>query len=212
MDHMLYIFNQLSSFFGLKQEDGLGLEKQLNARPDSAEMLMKLAIYYHDRGIEGDKDAVQKSEKYLKQVLEKNADQAIALAYLGSVYTLMGRDSTMFWKKMKYVQEGLAKIDRAIEMAPNDLAIRMIRMMNSLNLPAFLNRRHYYFRDLEYVTAQKEFVAWPEEQKALLFFCQGLAFKIDQNQEQAQKCFETSKTIAPQSRWALLAHTEMINS
>src|SRR5690606_8268318 len=88
--------------------------------------LFALADLCHDAGVEGDEKAVLRGEAYLRQLLEMEPTNAPALALLGSIYTMKGRDA--FWPttQLRLAREGNKMMDRAVSLAPDDIRTRTI--------------------------------------------------------------------------------------
>ena len=62
------------------------------------------------------------------------------MAFLGSANTMVARDAWNPATKARLVNQGVQLLDRAVRMAPNNFSVRIVRMTNSLALPAFLGR------------------------------------------------------------------------
>jgi cytochrome c-type biogenesis protein CcmH/NrfG len=118
-------------------------ETCLAANPNDQEALLRLGIYYHNRGGEGDEKAVVKAVEFLDRLLQLNNRNTVAMAFYGSAVTMQSRDAFLPWNKMKYVNEGIGKLDKAVMLDSTNLRVRMVRGVNSVNLPDFLNRRPF---------------------------------------------------------------------
>ncbi len=202
MKHLVFTC-LLLAFAGTFAQDNLhSLQEQLKADPQNVEVLVNLAIVYHDQGIAGDKKAVGKSEKLLNQALELEKENSLALAYLGSVYTLKGRDALLPWNKMSNVETGVDKLDKAVDMTPDDLMVRIVRATNSMNLPSMFHRLQYSLKDFNYIIHSNKFQHWPLQEQSMVHYNFGLALEKDKNEQEAIKRFELAMQIAPESSWA----------
>ncbi len=128
-----------------------GMEKQLAAHPDDPRLLLTLGEVYHMKGAQGDKDAVKRSRALLEKLVGLEPGNAAARAWYGSVLTLCGRDAWLPIEKMRLVQKGLNEMDRAVQLAPDDVAIRLLRARNGLSLPGVFHRLDTSIGDLEHV-------------------------------------------------------------
>jgi len=209
MKNILFAF--LLSGFSLtfSEEDFAALQNKLDSEPNNTDILLKLGIGYHNRGVKGDKEAVEKSDEYLSRLIRIDKTNYLALAYLGSVNTLQGNNAFLFWEKLKLAKKGIEKIDRAVESDSSNMEIRLLRAMNSLSLPSFLNRIEKSIQDFSYIETSGEFAQWPVDDQAMVFYNSGLAFERNDKKNKAEEQFQRAIEIAPKSRWAESAQKEM---
>jgi tetratricopeptide (TPR) repeat protein len=175
------------------------LEVELVNDPNNVSVLIQLGRIYHDFGTEGDKEAVKMGEKYLENAVSLDSENAIAIAYYGSILTMKARDSKAPWNRIKHGRKGLSFIDRAVELEPNNLDVRIIRAMNSLLTPSFLGRLKYSFEDFEYVINNDHFKSWIADSKAYVYYNLGNAYKKDDKLVEAKKYYEMALKEAPLS-------------
>ncbi|MGD9488931.1 MAG: tetratricopeptide repeat protein [Calditrichaceae bacterium] len=195
----------MSVHSGHAQYEEDSLKTILKNNPHDSETMLKLAVIYHDQGVDGDKDAVKKSEQYLTKILEVSPSNALAMAYLGSVHSLYGRDSKMPWNKIKHVKKGTAIMDSAVALAPADPDVRLVRAMNSLNLPGFLGRRKFCFIDFQFIIDGESFQSAPGEMKALVYYHYARAFEKEDKKEETESNFKLAVDAAPKSKWGKMA-------
>jgi tetratricopeptide (TPR) repeat protein len=60
---------------------------------------------------------------------------------------MLAKDAWDPMSKSSYVNQGIACMDKAVRMNPDNISIRMIRANNSKNLPRFLDRRSIAYED-----------------------------------------------------------------
>jgi tetratricopeptide (TPR) repeat protein len=66
--------------------------------------------------------------------------------------------------KLLYLNQGIKELDEAVNIAPEDITVRMIRANNSLALPAFTKRIDIAISDFEYlIKLSKKKKAFPKE-------------------------------------------------
>lgn len=191
------------------QEDIKLLEQQINANPDDLELLLKLGIAYHDKAENGDKNAMRKCEDILSQILERDENNYLALAYLGSILTMKGRQVNLLWQKIKYVKQGIEKIDKAVDIQPDNLRVRLVRAINSLNLPSFFYRLKNSLEDFAYIITSKEFKKLSIEDQSMVYYNFGMAWEKDGNRAETQKNFELAIQVASESTWGQKAKQEL---
>lgn len=115
-------------------------EEKLKTEPENLNLLLNLGISYQQLGAAGDKDAVKKADSYLKKAVKLEPDNSEAHCWYGCVLTLKGRDAWMPISKMKYVNDGLKEMDKAVTLSPHNVTIRLTRANTCLNLPGFFHR------------------------------------------------------------------------
>lgn len=110
-------------------------------------------IAFANAARKGDGASVQMAIDCL-EVLEQNApENYTVLAYLGSAYALKGRDSSEVSDKLRFTNIGLDNLDYAVELAPNDFVVRIIRWNVSKALPSMFGRETKIVEDLHALDA-----------------------------------------------------------
>jgi tetratricopeptide (TPR) repeat protein len=123
----------------------------------SSEDFLALGIAYHNLAlIKEDLETSTKAVELLKKAGEfyegqYNKKNPLILIYLGSSYTLLGRDSKKIAQKVSNVNTGLAFIDKAVSLDSNNITLRIIRASNSLELPEMFGRDKKIKEDLAYL-------------------------------------------------------------
>ncbi|MDK9760160.1 hypothetical protein KIV40_33940 [Vibrio sp. D173a] len=74
------------------------------------------ALSMYNQAAQGDEDMVEAAHDALQSILDKEGATPLTLVYLGSTGTLQGRDAFLPWNKMKYVEKGLATIDKSLTL------------------------------------------------------------------------------------------------
>ncbi|MFN5048236.1 hypothetical protein [Roseateles sp.] len=64
----------------------------------------------------GDTAAVQRSQQAWERLLAQQPANPLLLSYLGTTLTLKGRDAWAPWTKLQAVEDGLAQIDKALQL------------------------------------------------------------------------------------------------
>jgi tetratricopeptide (TPR) repeat protein len=116
------------------------LEAKLAAEPTNATILFKLGDLRYDEGARDNAKAVELAENYFKQLLAIEPTNAFASALLGSTLTMRARDA--FWPKTRldYAKKGNKMMDDAVQLAPEDPDVRLVRAINSFHMPKFMER------------------------------------------------------------------------
>jgi tetratricopeptide (TPR) repeat protein len=183
------------------------LKDSLRQEPENTEILLKLGILYHNLGVEGDKEAVKKAKNLFEKLLELEPQNVEALAWYGSVLTLRGRDVWFPVSKLSYVNNGIEKMDKAVELAPDNINVRMIRANNSLNLPGAFHRIEIAITDFEYLLtlSQKRQQAFSESLLTKIFLGLGRAYKKRGDIIKARENWQKAVELLPNSKEAEMA-------
>ena len=96
------------------------------------------AIALHDAARDGDEEAVGPAIEMLKALNRADPENAEILAYLGSSYALVARDETGWLARWHNGRKGLKFLDQAMERAPKNFTVRMVRASVYNAMPTFL--------------------------------------------------------------------------
>ena len=102
--------------------------------------LLEDAIALHHAGRDGNTKATAEAITLLKRIIKAEPENAEAIAYLGSSYSITARDSGSVVDKVRYTNRGLRFLDQAVMLDPDDFAIRVIRANVANNLPELFGR------------------------------------------------------------------------
>ncbi len=111
-----------------------------------------------EAGRAGSHAATELAQQQFSQLLRKDADNPLYLAYYGSTFTLLARDSLAPWTRIRLINQGTALLDRALALldhpTANDkgasgpltavaaLETRLVAMATFIALPEALFHRH----------------------------------------------------------------------
>lgn len=187
------------------------LLEQLAARGTNTTLLYQLGDVCHDAGVRGDKKAVERAETYLRQLLALEPTNAPALALLGSVYTMKGRDA--FWPnvQIRLVHEGNAFMDQAIRLDPENLRARLTRAFNNAHMPEFLGRTEIVRADLAWLSerAAKDPGRFSVGERQELALHLGRQLHRQHRNDEARRIWEQGRALSPDSRLATEITTEL---
>jgi hypothetical protein len=192
---------------GSEEPAGIGPEEQrllskMAVEGTNAATLYALADHCHDLGVDGSKEAVVRAERYLRQLLKLEPENARALALLGSVYTMKGRDA--FWPptQLRLVREGNTYMDKAVNMAPDAVAPRVIRALNNAHMPDFLGRREVVREDLSWLwpKVEKDPEGFTLSQRQNLALHWGRQLKRMRQPDEARRVWEIGRNFDPNTK------------
>ncbi|MBO9463664.1 hypothetical protein J7443_00335 [Tropicibacter sp. R15_0] len=113
----------------------------------AAQTALESAIALHDAGRAGDKAATEQAVAAFLDLMKAEPGNAMAVAYLGSSYAITARDSRSVTDKVRFTNRGLRFLDQAVNMAPDDFTVRLIRASVAGNLPAMFGRSETAIED-----------------------------------------------------------------
>lgn len=111
--------------------------------------VLEKAIVLHDRACDGDGKAAEKAVGLFTKMIEAEPKNAVAVAYLGSSYALMGRHSDVLNDKVRYTNRGIRFLDQSLQYGADNFTVRVIRAHVNLSLPAMFKRADAARADIE---------------------------------------------------------------
>ena len=132
------------------------MEEATQADPENADLSNALGVAYLAQAagamLTGGNPAdawtgVQKGMHALESALALNPDHAEALATHGGVQALMAS----FQQAPQQAAKGVAEMNRAVELAPNSVRVRLTRAFNGLSLPDALRNHTAEAEDLDFL-------------------------------------------------------------
>ncbi len=78
-------------------------------------------INLYNQAAQGDEEKVEQVHQQLNSLIKQQGATPLNLVYLGSTETLQGRDAFLPWNKMKYVEKGLATINKGLTLLDSQL-------------------------------------------------------------------------------------------
>ncbi|MGC8549515.1 MAG: hypothetical protein ACP5M4_07425 [Acidobacteriaceae bacterium] len=159
------------------------------------------AAYFRD--LQGDSDAAGIAKKDFRALQTEAPDNPVVMAYSGSLILLEAARTWAFWNKQSLSQKGLAEMDKAVAMAPDNLEARFIRGASCWHLPFFFHRKQQAEQDLTFVAmratqAVKDGMLPPELGAAALDYY-GKILENRSRHAEAQQAFREAMRVDPQS-------------
>ena len=131
------------------------LEQATKAEPENADLWYWMGYVYLAQGAQAlmaakpaeAMPAMQKGPAALRQALKINPNHAEALSQLGGIQTLLGPVLQL----PAMAPRGVAQMNRAVELAPQSIRVRLMRAFAGPNLPPELRNQATEAEDLDYL-------------------------------------------------------------
>ncbi len=110
-------------------------------------------------------DAFRRAEETFSRALASSPADAHALAYRGEARVMRGVLALpmSFETASAFFETGISDMDRAVSVAPTDLAVRVARGLTYVEFPDFYKKRAIARQDLEIAVAHPEYSLLPDE-------------------------------------------------
>lgn len=137
----------------------------------------------------GEKEAASEAETALEKALAIAPEDPMVLTYHGSLLVLKGRDAKLPFRKMQLANSGLAKMENAVRLAPEDVEIRMQRALHCLGVPPIFNRADTAVVDFSYLLrlAEKHPRMIPEKMQASIMLELAEAYMVVRKPSEAER-------------------------
>ncbi|MGA7159483.1 MAG: hypothetical protein WBZ48_00665 [Bacteroidota bacterium] len=182
---------------------------RLKQNPDDIETLTKLGEIYHNQGVAGDDKAVEKGFTCFNKILELDPSNALGLAYRGSLWTLRARDAWWPFTKMKDVDNGVDEMDKAVDLAPDNISVRLVRGINSIHLPSMFRRLPIALKDFDFMLNDARFAGFNPHLRSIIYYWAGVAFQSDGQRAKAKELLQNAVAADPNSETARKAEDEL---
>ena len=165
----------------------------------------KIYHQWHNICLNGDTDQIDAQIKRFEARLKTNPNDQLARVYLGSANALRAKASFWVLTKLKYVKEGQRLMDEAVQKAPTQPRVRLIRAAASYKVPKQFGRRKIAIADFEKlmpIAADGPSNLTDNERQVILYYA-WLTFKDDKH-PRADKAKALCHAIAPNSKYGKL--------
>ena len=116
------------------------------AAPQDVQSL-KGALELHDAADDGDKSALRPAIMALRRLRREDPWNAEAAVYLGSAYAIAVRDGWIGPSRLIDVSRALHHLNAALEFAPDNFEVRMVRASVQSSLPRIFGRSGAAIKD-----------------------------------------------------------------
>jgi hypothetical protein len=153
--------------------------------------------YFAD--LQGNHAAADQARASFAALSRDYPDSAVVEAYNGSLELLDAAHTWALWDKHRLANEGLQKLDQAVNRAPGDLEARFIRAASTWHLPFFFKRKEQSAEDFAMIAPQAEAAAakgtLPPELAAAALDYYGQVLKDRSDGHGAKQAFEAAVRV-----------------
>jgi hypothetical protein len=110
--------------------------------------------YFAD--LQGNRAAAAQARAGFAALSHDYPNSPVVDSYSGSLELLDAARTWSIWDKRRLANEGLAKMDQAVNRAPSDLEARFIRAASTWHLPFFYKRRAQAADDFSFIAPRAE--------------------------------------------------------
>jgi len=165
----------------------------------------ELYLAWHKECLSGDTKKIDTQIKSFEARLKTNPDDHLATVYLGSASALRAKAS--FWgpSKLKYLRRGQKLMNAAIDSAPKDARVRMVRAIGYYKVPKRFKYRETAIKDFEIlmpIVEDKSSSLLINERQAILYYAH-LTFS-EEGHEGANKAKKLCHELDPNSKYGKL--------
>gem|GEM_PF-1536745 len=186
------------------------LKKQLEADPNNRKLQLDLARNYYQLATIYDIGALSGAEKIINQILEREPSNPTALAFRGALTGIkIGFGIIRQDRIIPAVQTTFADLDRAVELAPDDLEIRQIRIYSTLYTPSIAGRDHLAVEDTRHTIRLLEKQPDTARQRSDAYLVLGDAYRKTGDLDQARASWAQAVALQPGSRLATAVESRL---
>lgn len=165
-----------------------------------------LYLSWHNQCLELDIDTIDKHIAKFEAVIGKDPDDYLAQAYLGSAYAIRAKVS--FWPptKLSNLKHGQKLINNAVDSAPDNTRVRMVRAIAYYRVPKFFGCRPISLSDFDHIIpkALKGTLGLTTLERQALLYYASLAYADDNQESLAQQCSSKCQSLDPNSEYGKL--------
>src|SRR5262245_23533344 len=167
------------------------LKKQIAAEESNLALRMNLGRAYYWLALSHDEDALIEGEKAFRQILAREPDNAVALAYAGALlglkisYHIIPEDQIG-----PTANQAGAALDRAVKLAPDSIEARMARGYASFYTPSIVGRDALAIEDFTRVIELFKRLPGAEARQAEVHLVLGDAYRKMGEMDRAREQWE----------------------
>jgi len=164
-----------------------------------------------ERARAGANDALIPAQDAFRGLLQGDPNNPVYLAYYGSTFALRARDGGAPWQKIKWLNEGIGHIDRALTLltaqydgqqmrgVPVSLETRLVAIATYVPLPSLFNRMDVARQQLATAMSSPQFTGASSELRGRFYYEDALIARADGDSERERRSLREVLKDAPPS-------------
>jgi hypothetical protein len=178
--------------------------------PELTERFLKAAQLF-EQARAGSTQAVIPAQEAFKGLLQGDASNPLFVAYYGSTFAIRARDGGAPWQKIKWLNEGIDEIDRALSLlgpeydarqmrgVPISLETRLVAIATYIPLPSLFNRMTVARQQLATAMGSPMFANASDELRGRFYYEDALIAHTDGDAEHERRSLREVLKDAPPS-------------
>jgi signal transduction histidine kinase len=186
------------------------LKEKLAADPRNRELQIDLLRAYYVQAVERDEASLFEAEKMATEILSRDQNDALAIAYRGSILGLKIDYGLIPEEQIRTtgMQAGQL-LDRAVSLAPQSIEIRQLRGYLGFNAPPAAGRGRQAVEDFAEAIRMLESVPDSLRIRAETYLSLGDAYRKINSIADARASWEKAKELLPDSQPAVAAEMRL---
>jgi hypothetical protein len=178
--------------------------------PDQTAQFVQAALKF-EQARAGSVSAVAPAQAAFKDLLSSDPSNPLFVAYYGSTFAMQARDGGLPWQKIRWVDQSIDQIDRALAMlgpqhdtqtlrgVPVSLETRLVAIATYVPLPSLFNRMSVARQQLARVLASPLFASASTELRGRFYYEDALIAHADGDTEHERRSLREVVKYAPPS-------------
>jgi hypothetical protein len=178
--------------------------------PDVTARFQKAAQLF-EQARAGSTEAVVPAQEAFKDLLHSDASNPLFVAYYGSTFAIRARDGGAPWQKIKWINEGIDNIDRALALlgpqydtrtmrgVPVSLETRLVAVATYIPLPGLFNRMSVARQQLAAAMGSESFANASNDLRGRFYYEDALIAHADGDKEHERRSLQEVLKDAPPS-------------
>lgn len=159
----------------------------LSLQAGPSEENLRNALTEFQAARKGNESATKRTYSRLRDLMKKEGESNLLLSFLGSTTAMMARHASLPWKKLSLAKEGSKLMDKAVQNAPKDIMIRLVRAHTYLYFPSNMGKDPNLRDDVKFLESAYQAGSIPldqiaEAQKLLIRFYHRVGDKQQRDQ------------------------------
>jgi tetratricopeptide (TPR) repeat protein len=142
--------DMLNAELAVKHAEEARLEKAIATDPANQALRFRLGAVLCDLGAAGEASAIDEALKVFAALRKEAPHDAEFLAFYGNACTIEAKYSFVL-TKLSWAHDGFNYLDTAVKDAPDNVTVRVIRALNSAQVPGFLGREQTAREDFAWI-------------------------------------------------------------